>query len=63
MDQGYIVTTTVQIGLVPKAKKIKTWHSTIERARYSIQFAKKLRLYKNSVFKISRPGEGVVETI
>jgi hypothetical protein len=63
MDQGYIVTTTIKIGIVPRTKKIKTWHKSLERAKQSIEFAKKREFYKNSIFKISRPGEGLIEII
>jgi hypothetical protein len=63
MDQGYIVTTTIMVKWMLKPKKIKTWHQNLERAKRSIEYANKLQLYKNSTFKISRPGEGVVEII
>jgi len=63
MDQGYIVTARIKIGIVPRPKKIKTWHQNLERAKRSIEYAKKLQLYKNATFKISRPGEGLVEII
>lgn len=63
MDQGYIVTTTIKIGIVPREKKIKTWHKSLERAKQSIEIAKKFKSYKDSKFKISRPGEGLIEII
>jgi hypothetical protein len=61
MDQGYIVTTQIKIGLRPR--KIKTWHKSLERAKLSIEYLKKREFYKDSKFRISRPGEGTIEII
>lgn len=63
MDAGYIVTAHVKMGIVPRPKKIKSWHRSLESAKRSIEYSKKLQLYKNSRFEVHRPGEGLVEII